>query len=99
MPHLIGVLCHWYANVLLPRIHAVEKTKIGRRRVLGEESEIDAVAHPGCAERIRVTEPGLNGCHNGKRSYSLRAREVQRLFATASLSTGEKKRAPNASPV
>src|SRR5205807_4526523 len=91
VPHLIRVLRHWNANVLLPRVHTLEKAKIDRGRVFGEEAEIDAVAQPGCAEGIGVTEPGLNRCHNAKRSYSLRALDVQRLFAIACLATGSKK--------
>ena len=63
VPDLIGVLGHRDANVFLARIGRIEKTEINRRGAFGEEGEIDAVLHPGGAERIGIAEPNFYGSH------------------------------------
>ena len=68
MPDLVGVLGHRDADVLLRRLGAIEQAKIHRRRILREDREVHAVAHPRGAKRIRITEPNFYRSH-ASRSY------------------------------
>ena len=63
MPHLIGVLGHRDADIFLSRFDEIEKTKIHRGRVLGEDGEVRAIPHPSRAEWIWVAEPDFYRGH------------------------------------
>src|SRR5262249_34920250 len=56
VPHLISLFTDWNTNVFFGRLEIIEQAKLNTGGVLGEESEVDTVAHPGCAQRIWVTE-------------------------------------------
>ena len=56
VPDLIGLFANWNADVFLGGIDAVEQAKINRGRVLGKDGEVDAVPHPGRAERIGIAK-------------------------------------------
>ncbi|KAG0506475.1 MAG: hypothetical protein Udaeo_01340 [Candidatus Udaeobacter sp.] len=60
MPHLVSTLLDWDPDVFFRVFHAVDQAKLNSAGVLGKNSKVHAVTHPGCAQRIRLTE---------KRSY------------------------------
>jgi len=63
VPNLIGLFCHWNANIFLLRIETVEQAKIDTRRRRGKHRKVHAVTQPGRTERIRIAEPGLYRSH------------------------------------
>ena len=56
MPDLVGVLGELYA-VELALTGLVEQADLDLFRILREQGEIDALAIPSCAQRIRLTWP------------------------------------------
>src|SRR5262249_19476841 len=52
MPDLVGSLANVDAERFDGVMFAIEETELDTRRVLGGDREVDALAVPGCAERI-----------------------------------------------
>src|SRR5437868_6715383 len=63
MPDLVSLFCHRNTNVFFGVLGIIEKAKLHTRRVLGKNSEVDAVAHPCRTQRIWVTEEGSYRSH------------------------------------
>ena len=63
MPHLIGVLGDRNANVFFGGLNIVEQAKLNRSRRFRKEGKVYAVAQPGRAQRIGITEPSLYRSH------------------------------------
>jgi hypothetical protein len=60
MPYLLSALLDRDPNVFFRVFHAVEQAQLNTPGVLGKNRKVHAVTHPGCAQRIGLTE---------KRSY------------------------------
>src|SRR5207245_1697410 len=71
VPDLTGVFAQRDAKFFHWRINIVEQAKFDRSRVLGNDCEINAVAEPGCAERVWFSGPGLQRGHKARRSLSI----------------------------
>ena len=63
MPHLIGVLGDGNANVFFGGLNIVEQAKLNRSGRFRKEGKVYAVAQPGRAQRIGITEPTLYRSH------------------------------------
>src|SRR4029077_5631156 len=56
MPHLVSTLRHRDPDVFCCVFDVVAKAKLNSTRVLVKNSKVHAVTHPGCTQRIRLTE-------------------------------------------
>ena len=79
MPNLISVLVERNADVFFSRPDVVEQAKFDARGVLGKNSEVDAVPHPRCAQRIWITKESPYRSH--KRAAHLSG--IERALAIA----------------
>ena len=58
VPNVLGAFGQRNALDLASTL-SIEQTKLDPSRVLGKKSEINAVAHPGRPERIRMARPSF----------------------------------------
>ena len=57
---MVSALLDRDPDVFFRVFHSIDQTKLNAGGVLGKNGKVHAVTHPGCAQRIRLTE---------KRSY------------------------------
>ena len=63
MPHLVSTLLQRDSNIFFRVFNAVEQAKFNTSGMFGKNGKVDAVTHPGCAERMWVTEKGFYRSH------------------------------------
>ena len=78
VPDLVGLFRHRDPDIFLRGVDVIEQAEIDRRRVFGENREVDSVPEPGRSERIGITEPNFYRRHKMSVFYPLRARGWQR---------------------
>src|SRR5581483_2229539 len=67
VPDMVGAFANGNANVFLCSIDAVEQAKLNACGVFGKDCEVNAVAHPGCAEGIGITKASPYRSHKKRR--------------------------------
>jgi hypothetical protein len=63
MPNLVSTLVEWDPHVFSCVLRASEQAKLNGRGVFGKNRKVHAVTHPGCAERIWLSEKRSYGSH------------------------------------
>jgi hypothetical protein len=63
MPHVVSTLLDRDPNVFFSVFRAIDQAKLNSTGVFGKNRKVYAVTHPGCAERIGLTEKRSHRSH------------------------------------
>jgi hypothetical protein len=66
MPHVVSTLLDRDADVFFGCFNAVDQAELNSAGVLGKNRKVHAVPHPGCAQRIRLTEKRSHRSHKSR---------------------------------